>query len=263
MVTYTDHTTAHHTRHTLRPAHSAHIVSFCSLSLSARRVSVFNPSSVHYCSHDTDTADLYHHFQPACHFIHSALEAGHAALIHCQQGISRSAAIATAYLIRQHGLSLRDAYVRVKASRPTVKVSANFLKQLIRWEKECREEEQRRKTVQHLTDQHKQGAQDTVDRVGPSESAERSKRRRVEENSDGVADGVVQKEVAATKHESGADVELLTGERVADEDSESVDERHSAGERGEVGSGKRQKVADEAGKAPLEVQQAGDAGGSG
>ena len=133
-------------------------------------------------SHDTDTADLYSHFTPACHFIHTALSAGHAALIHCQQGISRSAALATAYLIRHHSLTLRDAYIRVKHSRPTVKVNANFLKQLISWEKNCSSSSSNTHTQQrqHAAQQQQADTQQHRGNTTEKEAAVGRQRRREE-----------------------------------------------------------------------------------
>ena len=224
-----------HTRHT------AHLDCLCaSLSLCARCASATTPLSVAHTSHDTDTADLYPHFGPACHFIHTALAAGHAALIHCQQGISRSAAIATAYLIRQHGLPLRDAYVTVKASRPAVKVNANFLRQLIRWEKEGAADEALNKR-----------AAATV--AGPSvvegQAAEANKRKRPSEDETGdrrATDGK-EKEAAATDKREQATSDEQSADRVApavapdrDDIEPHIDEPAEADTP--VSSSKRQRV---------------------
>jgi protein-tyrosine phosphatase len=52
---------------------------------------------------DSEVADLSQYFERACGFINDAREHGHAVLVHCQQGVSRSASIIIAYLIK-HGV---------------------------------------------------------------------------------------------------------------------------------------------------------------
>ena len=195
-----------------------------------------NPSSVLARSHDTDTAELYLHFAPACHFIHSALAAGHAALIHCQQGISRSAAIATAYLIRHHDQSLRDAYVQVKASRPAVKVSANFLRQLMRWERQCRDEPKQAAQRKSSTAQQAETAKSQPEPAVQMEYAvETNKRKRATEAES------VQAEQAAERESS----EAKETEKTRDADTDGVAASADVAKREQgVSSGKRQKVAE-------------------
>ena len=46
---------------------------------------------------DVGHADLLIHLPSACQFIHQAVTAGGVVLVHCYQGLSRSAAVVTAY----------------------------------------------------------------------------------------------------------------------------------------------------------------------
>lgn len=53
---------------------------------------------------DVDYADLLIYLPGACQFIHSAIANNGAVLVHCVQGLSRSAAVVAAYRKRIHSL---------------------------------------------------------------------------------------------------------------------------------------------------------------
>ncbi|XP_069461706.1 dual specificity protein phosphatase 8-like [Ambystoma mexicanum] len=72
--------------------------------------------------------------QPATEFIDKVELVNGKVLVHCLAGISRSAAIAIAYVMSTVGLPLDDAYRFVKEKRPTISPNFNFLGQLLEHE---------------------------------------------------------------------------------------------------------------------------------
>jgi len=88
--------------------------------------------------HDTDAADLSPFFDSSVLFVEEARKEGNCVLVHCQQGVSRSAALVIAFLIKSEKHTLSSAYTHLRAQRPTCKVRPNFLKQLIEWDKKLK-----------------------------------------------------------------------------------------------------------------------------
>uniref|UniRef100_A0A8C9R8H6 protein-tyrosine-phosphatase n=1 Tax=Scleropages formosus TaxID=113540 RepID=A0A8C9R8H6_SCLFO len=60
--------------------------------------------------------------------LHGAMSLGCSVLVHCAAGVSRSPALAVAYVMYRLGLCLDDAFV--KERRPTISPNFNFLGQL-------------------------------------------------------------------------------------------------------------------------------------
>ncbi|XP_074488299.1 dual specificity protein phosphatase 8 isoform X1 [Sebastes fasciatus] len=69
-------------------------------------------------------------------FIDKAKVSNCRVIVHCLAGISRSATIAIAYIMKTMGLSSDDAYRFVKDRRPSISPNFNFLGQLLEFEKE-------------------------------------------------------------------------------------------------------------------------------
>ncbi|XP_071357443.1 dual specificity protein phosphatase 8 [Trachinotus anak] len=74
--------------------------------------------------------DLLPWIPQALHFIDAAMSSGASVLVHCAAGISRSPALAVAYIMYSLGMDLDQAYRFVKERRPSISPNFNFLGQL-------------------------------------------------------------------------------------------------------------------------------------
>lgn len=75
------------------------------------------------------------HFESAFAFIEEAKRGGGKVMIHCTAGISRSAAIAIAYIMSAKRMALSDAYSYVKAKRPVISPNLDFMGELQQFER--------------------------------------------------------------------------------------------------------------------------------
>ncbi|XP_072551243.1 dual specificity protein phosphatase 8 [Salminus brasiliensis] len=71
-------------------------------------------------------------------FIDKAKVSNCRVIVHCLAGISRSATIAIAYIMKTMGLSSDDAYRFVKDRRPSISPNFNFLGQLLEFERDLK-----------------------------------------------------------------------------------------------------------------------------
>lgn len=83
---------------------------------------------------DVDSTDIRPHLEAVCNHIDAALKSGRNVLVHCHQGISRSAAVVIAYLIRNQGMSFDSAHSFLKRKRACIKPNSGFMKALQDWE---------------------------------------------------------------------------------------------------------------------------------
>lgn len=80
---------------------------------------------------DSPFAELAEHLPGATAFISDALQDPRArVLVHCVQGISRSASIVCAYLIRAYGWTPAQAIQYLKSKRPSAEPNPGFVSQL-------------------------------------------------------------------------------------------------------------------------------------
>ena len=75
---------------------------------------------------DMPFENLIRHFKTAVDFIKSAIKGGGTVLVHCYAGISRSASVVIAYLMREHGLPMIDAMQYVRKRRAIIYPNPGF-----------------------------------------------------------------------------------------------------------------------------------------
>ncbi len=85
---------------------------------------------LHVKMSDKPTFDLTTHLEPALEFIHVALNSSGKVLVHCYAGISRSASIVIAYLIRHKKMTLSEALNLCQSKRTQVQPNIGFMTKL-------------------------------------------------------------------------------------------------------------------------------------
>lgn len=128
-------------------AHSEDILKTCKVKyiLNASQTAVDSPycKTGHYLKipiQDNSSENIVAWFQTAFDFIDKVKESDDHILIHCVGGVSRSATIAIAYVMRHLSLSLDNAYRYVKEKRPTISPNLNFMGQLLQYEQQLLQE---------------------------------------------------------------------------------------------------------------------------
>lgn len=84
---------------------------------------------------DTPNARLGIYFDRCADKINQVQSRGGRTLVHCVAGISRSASLCIAYLMKYHRMKLDEAYYHVKKRRPVIRPNVGFWRQLIDFER--------------------------------------------------------------------------------------------------------------------------------
>ncbi|CAB4434072.1 unnamed protein product [Rhizophagus irregularis] len=112
-------------------------------------INFFGPSRITYCISqrypdwkpkylrlyvsDDPKGKISKFFEVSNSFIHEANQEGGRVLIHCWAGVSRSATLVLAYLLKQ-GLTYLDAFNHLKKRRPIIEPNPGFCLQLTKYE---------------------------------------------------------------------------------------------------------------------------------
>mmetsp|Transcript_46772 Transcript_46772/g.149269 ORF Transcript_46772/g.149269 Transcript_46772/m.149269 type:complete len:216 (-) Transcript_46772:332-979(-) len=83
---------------------------------------------------DDSEADIFQHFRKVSGFLGSASQGGGCALVHCEQGVSRSATLVTAFWMQERRWTAAEALRALKAARPIACPNDGFLGALVKWE---------------------------------------------------------------------------------------------------------------------------------
>jgi atypical dual specificity phosphatase len=76
---------------------------------------------------DRPTESLAKYFDFVCDKINEVVNKKGVCLVHCVAGVSRSASMILAYLMKYHKMNLKDAHSFVKSKRPFVSCFINFI----------------------------------------------------------------------------------------------------------------------------------------
>ncbi|XP_059193264.1 dual specificity protein phosphatase 18 [Centropristis striata] len=93
---------------------------------------------IHIPLPDSAVSPLSEHFDSVADKIQLTAEQGGRTLVHCIAGVSRSASLCIAYLMKHRGVNLLEAHRWVRTCRPVVRPNNGFWKQLIHYEMELR-----------------------------------------------------------------------------------------------------------------------------
>mmetsp|Transcript_2080 Transcript_2080/g.4793 ORF Transcript_2080/g.4793 Transcript_2080/m.4793 type:complete len:183 (-) Transcript_2080:34-582(-) len=83
---------------------------------------------------DDPSERLCKHFRDCIEFIHQSIMSGGIVLVHCFAGVSRSATIVLAYLMRYNAMPLQKAMMLVRSKRSWINPNPGFMAQLRRFE---------------------------------------------------------------------------------------------------------------------------------
>eukprot|EP01017_Pseudomicrothorax_dubius_P036688 TRINITY_DN5277_c0_g1_i1.p1 TRINITY_DN5277_c0_g1~~TRINITY_DN5277_c0_g1_i1.p1 ORF type:complete len:223 (+),score=38.34 TRINITY_DN5277_c0_g1_i1:49-669(+) len=85
---------------------------------------------------DSPYFDIKPYFNDCIDFIERRRKKGDNVLVHCMAGISRSATVVIAYMMKVYGYSVREAFKYIASLRPIIKPNSGFYYQLREFEQE-------------------------------------------------------------------------------------------------------------------------------
>lgn len=94
-----------------------------------------NFNDIHYKTIEIDDSleeNLINYLQGALNFIDESQKNNSNILIHCVSGISRSASIVIAYMMKKYQINYEQAFSHVKTRRKIIRPNSNFIDQLNR-----------------------------------------------------------------------------------------------------------------------------------
>lgn len=86
---------------------------------------------------DNEDQDMNQYFLTAIEFLETCVSTGGLCIVHCFAGVSRSATVVVAYLMKSQRLSFMQALEFVQKSRPAANPNPNFRRQLVAFEAMC------------------------------------------------------------------------------------------------------------------------------
>eukprot|EP01017_Pseudomicrothorax_dubius_P020157 TRINITY_DN22090_c0_g1_i1.p1 TRINITY_DN22090_c0_g1~~TRINITY_DN22090_c0_g1_i1.p1 ORF type:complete len:207 (+),score=29.14 TRINITY_DN22090_c0_g1_i1:132-752(+) len=89
---------------------------------------------------DIESYNIARHFEKAIGFIEKQRSAGHNVLVHCYAGVSRSAAVTIAYLMKTMKLTYERAHEMVRSRRRIICPNSGFKSQLREYERRLRDD---------------------------------------------------------------------------------------------------------------------------
>ena len=140
-ITHVLNATAYSSPEYFRPVSGAVTEASCALSASPPQhggTAADGGPALQYFSlwlQDTPGEDLLCVLYDACDWLDAVRRGGGRVLVHCSQGVSRSAALCIAYLMHTQGATFDDAFNAVKSIRGVASPNMGFACQLLQWAK--------------------------------------------------------------------------------------------------------------------------------
>ncbi|EFO62608.1 Dual specificity phosphatase, catalytic [Giardia lamblia P15] len=109
-----------------------HVINCC-LESQSPRYGISNLTCLLLKLRDTGLENIDSLFLEAIAFIHEARMQNKTVLVHCYQGVSRSASLVIAYIMWANDLSYEEAYSHVRSCRGVVAPNTGFVFRLVSW----------------------------------------------------------------------------------------------------------------------------------